>query len=630
MACGLLSDFSSPAASDLAVSPEVVGARLVLYEKLLSKVEENCGERPRGRLLDAGCGTGEFLELARARGWRASGVELHQAAAKAAASKGLDVRTGRLSQAGFPKESFDVITLWDVLDCAENPALELKEAFRILKPGGMIWTRVRNAPFHLACADVGRWLRLDFLSILAVLHRNGFSRAVLKRALEQGGFLDAAFEKTPLADVKFYSRDLNPVAARVVMAAKELALASPSLLARAQKPATSRRILHLITRLDAGGSSATVRALAQGSCILACGPGAEGTPPGAVSVPHLTREIRPVSDARSFFEILRLLIKMKPAVLHTHTSKAGFLGRWAGWALNQTAFKKNPMRLVHTPHGHVFYGYFGPAKSLLFLWLEVLSARITDELVAVSEGERRESLERGVGSPKQWTVIAAAFEGAFPIVPVAAARKKALRSFGVPVSALLFGTVARLEVVKGVHVLLEAAAAVLKAGPPRPIRFLVIGDGGRRAELERQARSLGLAECVVFAGFQQNFTELMRAMDIYVQPSLNEGMGQALLCAQALGLPIAASRVCAIPEIINHGESGLLAAPGDVPALARVLLRLAREPELRKTLAQGASRAAARRAQAGLSCFRVDEMRDRYKKVYAAWDSHNIEHGGVR
>ncbi|MBI5625128.1 MAG: glycosyltransferase [Elusimicrobia bacterium] len=389
---------------------------------------------------------------------------------------------------------------------------------------------------------------------------------------------------------------------------------------------SSVRVLHLITRLGPGrcsglGSAAGTASLlagSDGSDLLACGPaGASPCPASRVEVPHLVRDISWWRDCLAFAELVALLARLRPAVLHTHTSKAGFLGRWAAWLVNRTVGRSQPIRTVHTPHGHVLYGYFGPWRSALFRALEAASSRVTDRLVAVSEAEERESLAAGLGEPGQWTVIPAGtgFEPGASGPGGTLARER----FGIPRDAFVAGTVARLEPVKGVRHLIEAAGLVRRksAVSVRDVRFLVVGDGSQRPALERLARDLGLADVVVFAGFQDDAVSLLEAMDVYVQPSLNEAMGQALLSAMARGKPVVAASVCGITDVVVDGATGLLVPPADPRALSGAVLRLLEDPLLRRRLGEAGRDLARRRDETGRPYFGSERTLRLHEELYA-------------
>ncbi len=386
------------------------------------------------------------------------------------------------------------------------------------------------------------------------------------------------------------------------------------------------KVIQVITRLEAGGSSANTLACARSiserfDSMLICGvPEAQGAPcesAGGVrllEIKQLKRSISPLDDLKAFRSLLAAYRREKPDIVHTHTSKAGILGRWAAWAYNRTADK--PCLIIHTPHGHVLFGYFGSWKTWVFAAAERLTARVTDRLVALSQGEMQESQQAGIGLPRQWSVIPSGIT--FPSqmeIGLCRERGHGLRAaLGLAPEQTVIGTVARLEPVKGVRYLIAAAPSVLRAAPQA--RFLVVGDGALRHQLENLARRLGVAEQTIFTGHKDHPLDWMAAMDVYVQPSLNEGLGRTLVEAAVLGLPAVASRVCGIPDIVRHGRTGLLVPPGDPAALAEAVCRLAADPHLRQELGAAARAHVLSPDENGLPRFSADAMIIQLEQLY--------------
>lgn len=376
------------------------------------------------------------------------------------------------------------------------------------------------------------------------------------------------------------------------------------------------KILHIITRLEAGGSSAnTLESAADQSkeheVALVRGPHPAGlaAPAGLriIEIPTLAREISPLDDLRSFFALYRLISEMRPGIVHTHTSKAGMLGRWAARLANLGA-GRNKALIVHTPHGHVLYGYFGPFKAFCFQLLERLTARITDRFIALTEGEKRESVAAGIGPAGKWTVIHSgvrfnAREHAAPRRPMGNGE-------------LVVATIARLEPVKGVEYFIRAAAELRKMRLPREPRFLIAGDGALREELAALSASLGLADILTFAGFQRDVFAFLAGADIYIQPSLNEAMGRTVIEAQYMGLPVVASRVCGLPDALLEGTTGLLVPPADPAALAAAAASLVRDDGLRRRLGDAAGQWVRKRDFTGHARFSAESMNERLKTFY--------------
>lgn len=372
------------------------------------------------------------------------------------------------------------------------------------------------------------------------------------------------------------------------------------------------RVLHIITRLDVGGStentviSATRMPRPEFACGLISGQTTE-PPPGLAEdltragvpwtqIRHLRRPVNPVADGRALWHLYRAIRRARVDIIHTHSSKAGFLGRLAARIAGAS-------HIVHTPHGHVFEGYFSPMVRSAFIALERAAARFTDRIITLSDGEARDHLRHGIGRPEQFVTIPSgvdldAVTAAPPVRPVS----------GGPV----IGAVARLVPIKGLQHLVDAAPQVLRHCAQA--RFLLVGEGEMRPALEEQARGLGLEDRITFTGYRPDAPSLLAGMDVFVLPSLNEGMGRVLVMAMALGKPIVATRVGGVPELLGDGEAGLLVPPGDPAALAEAVCSLLRDP----TRAQGLGEAGRRRVHR----YSVEAMLDMLAKLYREVMAH--------
>jgi len=376
------------------------------------------------------------------------------------------------------------------------------------------------------------------------------------------------------------------------------------------------KVIHIITRLDKGGSAENVLitckeldknkydtilvyGLSQGiSCQL---------PVRNYKVDELVREISPLKDVVAFWKIYKIIKNEKPEIVHTHSSKAGFLGRWAAWLSRITSYKLQATKVIHTPHGHIFYGYYGKLKTLLFLFLERLTAKITDKLIALTEGEKKESLNFDVGKPDQWTVIHSGVNPpGLPFSKGGGTLEKlskdgfvigtqsrffkggsALDNFSK--NGLVIGTVARLEPVKGVKYFVEAIPMIfnlLTFSPSHFLTFLIVGDGSERKILENKVEKYGLKDKVIFTGMREDVLDLISTMDIYVQPSLNEGMGKTLVQAMYLSKPVVATNVQGIPDVVIDGETGILVQPERPDLLASAIVKLIEDQNLRKKMGE--------------------------------------------
>jgi glycosyltransferase involved in cell wall biosynthesis len=370
------------------------------------------------------------------------------------------------------------------------------------------------------------------------------------------------------------------------------------------EPARAQKVIHVITRLDYGGSAQNTILTALGHdraqfepLVVAGHPGCWDAQGGQAAteencrrlekaavrwmlLPSLTREVHPLKDMQALWQLFRLFRQEQPALVHTHTSKAGVLGRVAAW------FARVPV-IVHTPHGHVFYGHFGPFRSWLFLQIERVLSAITDRLVALTEAERQDHLDRNVGKADR-----------FPVVPSGIDRERFGRArvqgkqqpdwFGCPPEALVVGSVGWLTDIKGHEYLIEAVAKLKQDFPA--LHLVVIGSGDRHDALLQQAELVGLRDAVHLLGHRDDIDACLAGMDVFVLPSLNEGMGRALIEAMAAGLPVIASRVGGVPSVISHQRTGLLVPPGNAAALTEALRRLLDRPEWAMQLGVAASR----------------------------------------
>jgi glycosyltransferase involved in cell wall biosynthesis len=356
--------------------------------------------------------------------------------------------------------------------------------------------------------------------------------------------------------------------------------------------------LHVITRLTLGGSAEnTVATMVALDGAGYRGPLAVGVAESdrasvedarrrgvtLLDVPALGREVG-ARDLAALAQLWRLMRARRPAIVHTHTSKAGFVGRLAARLAGVPA-------VVHQPHGHIFYGYYGAPRTAFYVALERLAARWTDRIVTLTDRGTEEHLARGIGRRAQYRSVpsgvpTAALRAAAPDRAAARAR------LGLPAGAFVVAALGRLVPVKGLDFLVGALPALAAAIPSA--RLVLVGDGPERAALEAQARTLGVGDRVLVTGAAADVTVALAAADALAAPSRNEGMGRALVEAMALGLPVVAAAVGGIPAVVADGETGRLVPAGDAAALAAALIELGRDEALRAKL--GA--AAAARAEA--------------------------------
>jgi glycosyltransferase involved in cell wall biosynthesis len=296
-------------------------------------------------------------------------------------------------------------------------------------------------------------------------------------------------------------------------------------------------------------------------------------------LPRLVQPVRPTEDARALAALVRLARAFRPQIVHTHTAKAGFLGRQAALAV-----RPRPA-VVHTYHGHVLEGYFGRLRSSGYLRLERGMARVSDCLVGVSQATVDDLVRLGVAPREKFRVIPLGLD-LERLERLDAALGPRLRAeLGLADRDVLLLFAGRLAPVKRVDMLLSALALARRSEPR--LRLAVAGDGELRPALQEQARRLGLGSAVRFLGYRRDLRPALAAADVAVLSSRSEGTPVFLIEAGAAGLPSVATAVGGVPETIGPG-TGFLVAPGDAEAFAAALVGLARGPELRGRLGAAA------------------------------------------
>lgn len=377
------------------------------------------------------------------------------------------------------------------------------------------------------------------------------------------------------------------------------------------------RVTHVITRLIVGGAQENTIASVLGlrratgwDVDLIAGPttGPEGSledrlrePPGLLTVvPSLVRPVHPWRDARAWRALTRLFRTRRPDLVHTHSGKAGFLGRLAARSA------RVPI-VVHGIHGPSFGPWQGRLANWLFTTAERRAARWTTHFVSVAHAMTEQYLAAGIGRPGQFTRV---FSG-FDLDPFLAARNdpETRRALGLAPEDFVVGKIARLFRLKGHDDLFAVAPELVRACPR--MRFLLVGDGIWRERFAKQARELGLARHFVFTGLRppEEIPSLVGVMDALAHLSWREGLARALPQALAAGKPVVSWDCDGAREACRDGETGFLLHPGDRAGLRRALLQLAEDEPLRRRLGE-AGRAWAREN------FRVETMVAALEKLY--------------
>jgi glycosyltransferase involved in cell wall biosynthesis len=275
-------------------------------------------------------------------------------------------------------------------------------------------------------------------------------------------------------------------------------------------------------------------------------------------LPALSPHLGP-SDLVASLQLFRLFREWKPDVVHTHTAKAGAVGRAAARAAGVPV-------VVHTFHGHVLRGYFSPPAEAFFRAVERWLGRLTDRIVTLSPALKADLESMGIAPAEKITVVPLGMNLA-PFFECRARRSELRAELGLRGDEPLIGTVGRLVPIKNQRVFLDAARSMVDSGSPA--RFIVVGDGELRGTLQEYAAALGLAERVRFLGWKKDMAPVYAALDLFSLTSDNEGTPVAAIEAMAAGAPVVATAVGGVPDVVREGETGRLVPPGDATALAR-------------------------------------------------------------
>jgi len=384
------------------------------------------------------------------------------------------------------------------------------------------------------------------------------------------------------------------------------------------------KVLHPITRLIIGGAQENTMLTAElldpteWAVDVYCGPqtGTEGSLIETVQErgipltiePTFVREINPIKDLMALVRLTRFIKRNGYQIVHTHSSKAGILGRWAAkWA--------GVPIIIHTVHGWGHHDRQHPLVQRLYIALEKLTLLITDKLIVVSPRNIDKGLADGIGRVDDYVVIRSGIElerFGHPRVSRAEMRE----SLSIPHNAMVIGTVTRLSPQKAPLDFLRMAAALLARdwGERSPsLYFVMVGDGPLRAEVETTASELGIADRVVLTGLRRDIPELMAAFDIFALSSLWEGLPRVLPQAMAAGLPIVATEIDGTAEAVQHGVNGYLSSPGKPMELADAVADLVTDSALAKQM--GAA-GCATVAEFG-ACKMVDQIDALYRDLLA-------------
>ena len=368
-------------------------------------------------------------------------------------------------------------------------------------------------------------------------------------------------------------------------------------------PSSNRiKVLRIIARMNIGGPAIHVMSLNAGldparfSSLLVSGvenPGegsmidrARSLGAEAIVIPEIRGEatFKP-RDIKALAKLYRLIRRERPHIVHTHTGKAGVLGRLAARLAGVPI-------VLHTYHGHVLHGYYGPLKSWILRRMEQGLALFTHRIIAVSNLIKEDLVTYGVASADKIAVISLGFD-LEPFLGCETERGRFRRELGLEDGAQLVGIVGRIFPIKNHRLFLDAAVRVAAKEPAS--RFVIVGDGVLRPEMERYAREQGIGDRVVFTGWRNDLPGIYADLDLLVISSDNEGTPVSVIEGMASGRPVVATRAGGLPDLITDGETGLLVPPGDPEALAAGILTALRDAGAASRMGKAAQAAAKQR-----------------------------------
>ncbi len=349
------------------------------------------------------------------------------------------------------------------------------------------------------------------------------------------------------------------------------------------------RVLHIITRMIVGGAQENTLLSVEGLDQLpeyevTLASGVDNGPEGElltrarattrlIVVPELGRNINPLADVKAFWQLYRLIKQGRYHIVHTHSSKAGVLGRLAA-KLAGTPF------VVHTLHSLVFHEYQPWLVNRTWRVIKKICAPLTDHFISVSSIISDKAIAARIARPEKFCTIYSGMELDW-FLKAAVDPQAIRREFNIPAGAPVVGKIARLFPLKGHDQLLDAAPEIVRRHPH--VRFFLIGDGILYEHLRERARAAGILDNFVFAGLidRERIPEMLAAMDVVVHTSLREGLARVLPQALAMGKPCVSFDIDGAPEVVIPDRTGYLVKPNDSAGLADCIARLLDDPQLR-------------------------------------------------
>ncbi len=323
--------------------------------------------------------------------------------------------------------------------------------------------------------------------------------------------------------------------------------------------------------------------------------------------PDLLRPIHFQRDIRALHQLTDFIREQNYQIVHTHCAKAGVLGRIAARRAEVPivihTYHSFGWQVAHAFHSSVWKNYLSSAKKWLYVLAERYGASLSDALIAVAELNKREAIDYNLALPEKITTIYSGIDLDRFNTP-SASRGKLCRSFGLDPDRPIIGTIGRLSIQKAPLDFVEAAQLVLQHKPE--VQFVMVGDGPLAPEVER---AIGAEQRIKKLGFRDNVPEILGMLDIFVLSSLWEGLGRALTEAMAMSLPIAATNVNGVPELVAHGKTGVLSPPGEPAQLAVNIMWLLDHPSEAREMSECAR-------ERVVSAFGMESMVEQIEELY--------------
>jgi glycosyltransferase involved in cell wall biosynthesis len=384
------------------------------------------------------------------------------------------------------------------------------------------------------------------------------------------------------------------------------------------------KIVHIITRLILGGAQEntliTCKLLARRGhdVTLITGPAlgpegelfnqAQGQDYKVMVIDRLRRAINPFNDTVSYFQIKKLLRKLQPDIVHTHSAKAGILGRYAGYSLKGQWAESLPA-VVHTIHGLAFHPYQSAALNKFYIAVEKSAAKRTDFFISVAGAMTAQATAVGIGRPEQYVTAYSAIDEDDFLAPISQQRRNDFRrKYGISEDAVVLITVARLFMLKGHEYIIESAKELSKRFAN--CDWLFVGDGNLSERYKQQVRELGLADRIKFTGLlpTSQIPLAIQSSDVLVHCSLREGLARTLPQAMLCGRPAISFDVDGAKEVVNE-KTGRLIEPKNVEQLIAACAELIRDKDLREVLGRAGRESVKEK-------FALDTMVDTIEEVY--------------